>query len=168
MKAYKKTLLWALGLFILDAFVLSQGGVALVLILLVFVVFLPRALWVARKDPPLYRQRVIKAWIYLVAAILIFVSIGVQNRMADRRAIAIGKACLSFRAKYNRYPQTLQELVPEFMPSVPPARYSLGGHDSFIYIPRLDSREPMLFYEAVPPFGRKFYHMESGEWGWLD
>src|SRR5215472_2180832 len=123
MTAYKKTLFWAAGLFIFDAFFLNQGAVALVLILLVFLVFLPRALWAARKDRPLYRRRVIKASIYLLTVVLIFVSLGIQNRIADRHAVAIGKACLAYRAKYNHYPKTLQDLVPEFMTSVPAAKY---------------------------------------------
>jgi hypothetical protein len=168
VKLYKKTLLWAAGLFLIDAFFLNQGAVALVLILLVFLVFLPRALWAARKDRPLYRQRVVKASLYLLTAVLIFVSLAVQNRMADRRAVAIGKACLAYRSKYNHYPKTLDELVPEFMSSVPPAKYTLGASSSFFYIPGFDDREPMLFYEAIPPFGRRFYHMETGAWGFLD
>jgi len=36
-----------------------------------------------------------------------------KNRMADRRAIKIGNACLAFRVKYQRYPHRLDELVPE-------------------------------------------------------
>jgi hypothetical protein len=26
----------------------------------------------------------------------------------------------------------------------------------------------MLYYEALPPFGRRFYHLESRSWGYLD
>jgi hypothetical protein len=110
----------------------------------------------------------VKASLYLLTAVLIFVSLAVQNRMADRRAVAIGKACLAYRSKYNHYPKTLDELVPEFMSSVPPAKYTLGASSSFFYIPGFDDREPMLFYEAIPPFGRRFYHMETGAWGFLD
>jgi hypothetical protein len=85
--------------------------------------------------------------------------------MADRRAIELGKACLAYHARYQHYPQHLEELVPEFLPSVPVAKYTLGG---FFHYYRPTSGEPMLYYEALPPFGRRFYHMETGGWGYLD
>jgi hypothetical protein len=45
------------------------------------------------------------------------------------------------------------------------AKYTLGG---FFHYYRPTSGEPMLYYEALPPFGRRFYHMETGGWGYLD
>ncbi len=162
-----KTAWVAVALFILDAFVLNQGFVAVCLILVTLFVFLPRALWVRRGDRHLYERRLAKAGIYLMAAVAVFGSNALQNRMADRRAIKIGNACLAFRVKYQRYPHRLDELVPEFLPSVPVAKYTLGG-DHFFYFSAPSGREPMLFYEALPPFGRRFYHMETGGWGYLD
>lgn len=167
MKLYKKTILIAAGLFIFDAFFLNQGIVALLIIPLTFFVFLPRALWALRTRRRLSLERLIKAGIYLLAAVAILVANALQNRMADRRAVELGKACLAYHAKYNHYPQRLNELVPEFIPSVPVAKYTLGGN-SFFYSSRSDGSEPMLYYEALPPFGRRFYHMETGGWGFLD
>ena len=79
----------------------------------------------------------------------------------------IGNACLAFHLKYRRYPLRLDELVPEFLPSVPAAKYTLGG-DHFFYFNPPSGLEPMLYDEALPPFGRRFYHMETGRWGYLD
>jgi hypothetical protein len=168
MKPLRNTIALAAGLFAVDAFVLNQGAVALLVILVVLLVLLPRALWALRKDRGLYLQRLTKAGIYLLACVAVFVANAVQNRMADRRAIELGNACLAYHAKYQRYPNRLDELVPEFLPSVPLAKYSLGGSAVFFYASRPDGREPMLFYEAIPPFGRRFYHMETGRWGFLD
>ena len=76
-------------------------------------------------------------------------------------AIAIGNACLAYRAKYHQYPAELKDLVPEFLPSVPVAKW---GDEHFGYSRALDpDRQPMLYYAAVPPFGRRFYHMERGD-----
>jgi hypothetical protein len=165
--ALTKTACVAVALFILDAFVLNQGIVALCLILVTVSVFLPRAVWVRRGDRHLYGRRLAKAGIYVVGAVAIFGSNALQNRMADRRAIKIGNACLAFRVRHQRYPHSLEELVPEFLPSVPVAKYTLGG-DHFSYFNPPSGREPMLYYEALPPFGRRFYHMETGAWGYLD
>jgi hypothetical protein len=155
------------ALFILDALVLNQGFVALCLILVTVFVFLPRALWVRRGDRHLYERRLAKAGIYLMAAVAVFGSNALQNRIADHRAIKIGNACLAFRVKYQRYPIRLDELVPEFLPSVPVAKIH-ARRRSFLDFSPPSGREPMLFYEALPPFGRRFYHMETGGWGYLD
>lgn len=87
--------------------------------------------------------------------------------MADHRAVMLGNACLAFHAKYHRYPITLNELVPEFIPAVPLAKYTFLG-EPFFYSSGNDGRGPKLYYEAMPPFGRRFYHMETDSWGFLD
>jgi len=155
-------------LYIVDALVLNQGFFALILVAVAILYFVPATLWVIRTDRSLARLRVSKIGIYLLAAFSILITNNLQNRMADRRAVKLGDACLAYRAKYHHYPKRLKELVPEFMSSVPVAKYSLVGNEIFFYFSRDDDREPMLYYEAVPPFGRRFYHMESRSWGYLD
>lgn len=155
-------------LYAVDAFALSLPFFALGLFGLAVLYFLPATLWALWSDGSLARLRAAKAAICLLTAILIFVTLGLQNRMADRRAVKLGDACLAYRAKYHHYPKTLNVLVPEFIPSVPVARYGLLGNDHFIYASVNDDWEPMLFYEAMPPFGRRFYHMQSRTWGYLD
>jgi hypothetical protein len=167
MRSFRTTILLAAGLFVVDAFVLNQGAVAIFVILLTLFVFLPRALWALRTSRALYLERLTRAGIYLLAAAAVFVANVLQNRMADHRAIELGNACLAYHAKYQHYPHRLDDLVPEFVPSVPPAKYTLGG-GSFFYSAGLSGREPMLYYQALPPFGRRFYHMETGGWGYLD
>jgi hypothetical protein len=168
MKRYKTTILIAVGIFVFDAFVLNQGAVAVFVILLTFFVLVPRALWALRTSRALYLERLTRAGIYLLAAVAVFAANVLQNRMADRRATALGNACLAYHAKYQHYPQRLDELVPEFIPSVPAAKYTLGGGGNFFYYSRPTGGEPMLYYRALPPFGRRFYHMETGGWGYLD
>jgi hypothetical protein len=165
IKPYIKTLFVAACIFVLDAVILNQGFVAVILILLALFVFSPFAVLLRRRDRRKYEQRLVKIAIYVLTGVAVLGSNTLQNRMADRRAIAIGNACLAYRAKYHQYPAALKELVPEFLPSVPAAKW--GEH--FIYSRALEpDHEPMLWYAAVPPFGRRFYHMESGGWGYLD
>lgn len=156
----------AAGLFILDAFIFNQGVVALCLIFVAVFIFLPRALWVRRRDRHFYEQRLAKAGIYLLTAMAVLGCNALQNRTADRRAIKIGNACLAFHAKYQRYPRDLEELVPAFLPSVPVAKCAMLGH--FVYISPPGGGEPELYYYAIPPLGRRFYHLETEAWGYLD
>ena len=165
IRPYIKTLCVAASIFVLDAVILNQGFVAVILILLALFVFFPVAVLQRRRDRPKYEQRLVKIAIYVLTGIAVLGSNTLQNRIADRRAIAIGNACLAYRAKYHQYPAELEELVPEFLSSVPPAKWG----ESFNYSRALNGdHEPMLWYAAVPPFGRRFYHMESGTWGYLD
>ena len=166
MRTHWITIVMATSLFLVDAFVLNQGFLAAIVIFIVLIVLLPRALWTYRTDRGIGRRRLTTAGIYLLAGFAVLSANAIQNRIADRRAVFLGDACLAFHSKYYHYPQRLQELVPEFIPSLPAAK-SLSGI-AFVYIPNLKGGEPMLFYEAVPPFGRRFYHMESRSWGFLD
>jgi hypothetical protein len=165
IKPYIKTLCVAASIFVLDAMILNQGFVAVILILLALFVFSPFAVLLRRRDRRKYEQRLVKIAIYVLTGLAVLGSNTLQNRIADRRAIAIGNACLAYRAKYHQYPADLKELVPEFLPSVPAAKW--GEHFSYSRALEPD-HEPMLWYAAVPPFGRRFYHMESGGWGYLD
>jgi len=155
-------------LYVVDAFVLALPFFASVLLAVVVLYFLPATLWALWSDRRVAKVRATYASIYLLVAISIFVTLGLQNRMADHRAVKLGDACLSYRTKYHHYPANLEVLVPEFIPSVPVARYGLFRKDRFWYISNRDNREPMLYYQALPPFGRRFYHMESRSWGYLD
>lgn len=166
IRPYITTLCVAASVFVLDAIILDQGFVAVLLILFALFVFFPIALFLRRRDRAKYERRLVKIAIYVVTGIAVLGFITLQNRIADRRAIAIGNACLAYRAKYHQYPARLEELVPELLPSVLPAKW---GGDIFNYSRALNpEHEPMLWYAAVPPFGRRFYHMESGTWGYLD
>ena len=167
-KSFRASAIIAAVLFVVDAFVLALPFFAFVLFVVAWVYFLPATLWALRSNRRVAALRAAKAGIYLFAAVSIFVTLGLQNRMADRRAVKLGDACIAYRAKYHRYPKNLDALVPEFIPSVPVARYGLVGGDYFFYSSLSDDHEPMLFYEAIPPFGRRFYHMESRSWGYLD
>jgi hypothetical protein len=166
VKAHWITILASTCLFLVDSFVLNQGFVSAVVILIVLLVLLPRALWAYRTCRNVGRRRLTTAAIYLVAAFAVLSANAIQNRIADQRAVVLGNACLAFHGKYHRYPQRLQELVPEFISALPAAK-SLSGI-AFVYVPNPSGGEPMLFYEAVPPFGRRFYHIESRSWGFLD
>jgi hypothetical protein len=166
MKPYRITILLAIFLFVLDSFVMNQGFLSVLVILFALFILVPRAFLAYRKNRQLYLTRLNKVGIFLLAAFAVFPVNALQNRIADRRAIKIGNACLAFRAKYHRYPETLTELVPEFIPSVPLAKPLAGI--GFFYSSHSSGGEPMFFYEALPPFGRRFYHMEKGYWGYLD
>ena len=145
-------------LYVVDAFCSHLPFFALVLFAVVVMYFLPATLYALRKDRRIAWLRAKKVGIFLLAAVSIVFTTGLQNRMAERRAVKLGEACLAYRAKYHRYPRDLQALVPEFISSVPVARYGVFEDDRFNYQSNEDNQEPILFYQEVPPFGWSYYY----------
>jgi len=86
---------------------------------------------------------------------------------ARKNAEQIIAASRAFQQKHGRLPATLEELVPEFLPSVPPAKYS-GPHFGFVYDAGPDSGRHVLSWTEHIPFGRPFYVFEEDRWGYLD
>src|SRR5215469_6284868 len=159
-KPYVKALCVAAGIFILDAVILNQGFIAVILILLALFVFFPIAVLLRRRDKRKYEQRLVKIAIYVLTGVAVLARNALQNRVADRRAIMIGNACLAYHAKYHQYPAELETLVPEFLSSIPGAKWNGEGF-RYSRWPLGADQEPMLYYGALPPFGRRFYHIES-------
>ena len=76
-------------------------------------------------------------------------------------------ACRAFQAKHGRLPETLEELVPGFLPTLPPAKFD-GPHFGFTYDVSTGSTRHVLGWTEVMPFGRPYYVFEEDRWGYLD
>lgn len=164
MSGMKRSLIIASFLFFLDAFVLNQGFIAFVILFVVVPVMLKKAIS-ARKDKALLKKQLLNAGIYSIAAIMVLASNSINNTIAQRNADKIIQACEQYKAKHGIYPERLSELIPDFLKDIPPAKYSLAGAP-FRYFAREDSHA--LMYEAVPPYGRKYYVFEKRVWQYVD
>ena len=74
-------------------------------------------------------------------------------------------AVKAFHAKQQRYPKNLQELVPDFLPEIPAAKYALM-FNRFTYL--ASDKGQVLFYADLPPYGRPTFNFARNEWGYLD
>jgi hypothetical protein len=152
-------------LYVADAFVFFSEFFHHLLIGVVLLYFLPATLWALRTGHRIASLRAAKASIYLLAAVSISVTNDLQKGMADRRTVKLGDACLAYRAKYHHYPQDLNALVPEFISSVPVARYGLPRGSRFRYSAGWDANgfpeRPWLSYEV---FEMRQYDIESRRW----
>lgn len=93
-----------------------------------------------------------------------------QWKIADVNGERIVRACESFCSDNGRYPKTLNELVPRYLPSIPPAKYSMDG--DFHYYNSRDSDDsdgppPILWWDQFGPL-RKIYSFDSRGWHHLD
>ncbi len=159
-----KSLIMAACWFALDAFVMQHGLIS-ILILVLCLFWMAPAAFIARKDKALARFRAGRSAAYFLAAIAAFGVIRLNNSMAARRAEVVIAAVRQYQEKHGRFPDHLQQVVPEFLPAVPLAKYSLMYND-FKYFNAAESAR--LYYVSFPPFGRNVYYFRSGLWGQLD
>lgn len=89
-----------------------------------------------------------------------------QWRIGEARADRVVKACEQFHTANGRYPETLDELVPRYLRSVPRAKYCLFLGNFMYYANQ--GLHPILVWYKLPPFGRPIYDFESGTWGYID
>jgi len=164
MNIYRKSIIFALVLFVLDALVLNQGFIAILLLVIVSPAMLIRA-FNKRKDKYVLRKYIISTTIYISTAILVLFANYLNNSIAENRAGKIIKACEEYRVKYGAYPNTLSDLTPGFLQNVPYAKY-------VIYFNRFDyhifENKHSLTYTSIPPFERKIYNFEENEWICID
>ena len=104
------------------------------------------------------RGQFVLAAVYALTGISSFVVIQTNWRIAETRSQPVITACKQFHAKYQRYPEELRELVPEFIPAVPHAGYTLISR-RFNYFP---SRPAIGF--AVMFHGVASYDFQENTW----
>ena len=88
-----------------------------------------------------------------------------KNFMISISGNYLSNADSDYKERYGKYPDKLEDLVPEFIHKVPLARLCLA-YNRFMYISR--DRNPLLVYYVVPPFGRAVYDLEKKSWGYMD
>jgi hypothetical protein len=158
------TVLIAVALFFLDAFVIGSFYVAGIILLLVIPLKLAKAVKL-RKEKVLLKQVLIRTGIYGLAAISIIVMFSANNTIAIKRTEMIVDACERYKTKFGDYPSTLATLIPEFLKEIPSAKIGLvaGG---FRYIS--NGGKHQILFVKVPPYGRKYYTLETREWSSID
>jgi hypothetical protein len=85
--------------------------------------------------------------------------------MARDRAESLIVAVERFQAQHGRYPERLEEMVPELVAEIPRAKYVVIA-DRFRYF-KSGSRHSLMYVE-MPPFGRRIYTFEDRKWTTLD
>jgi len=148
----------------LDAFVLNQGAIAALVALPGLLEREPRT-FLASKYQAVRAQRLRNIGVYAAAVVLVFVLNAANNSLAEHRAERVIAAVKAFRAEQQRYPKSLGELLPRHIEEVPSAKLT-AFFNGFWYW-SADSGASLM-YVAVPPFGRRVYSFETGEWSYID
>ncbi|MEP7123010.1 MAG: hypothetical protein ABJE95_18930 [Byssovorax sp.] len=150
-----------------DAFVFAQGALAGITLLVMVVLGLIHVVRGLIADRPRARFGLKTIAIYVIMMASVVATIQANNRLAARRADGLVVALESYKSRTGDYPARLSDLVPEYLPSVPLAKYTLLFND-FSYHHDLSERRGFLMYTVIPPFGRRTYWLDTGTWGYLD
>jgi hypothetical protein len=97
---------------------------------------------------------------------LVLVNNTIQLNNAEENAARIIAACEEFHTANGRFPKTLDELVPQHVPSIPRAKYCLV-YGEFMYWYN-EGSQPFMFWYKLPPYGRKTYRFEERRGGYID
>ena len=107
-------------------------------------------------------KRLAKLGIHALTLVAVMATINFNNRLARTRGDQVVSAIKEYKARHDRYPDALQGLVPDFLPSVPKAKYALAFNE-FYY--RYSPGELLRFGCFVwPPFAWSFYDFERNRW----
>jgi len=147
-----------------DAFFFGQAVIAFFLCVTGALYYPLRAIQ-ARKDGARLKLRLSKAAITSVAGFAALGVVAYGNVMARDRAESLIVSVERFQARHGRYPERLEEMVPEFVAEIPRAKYVVIA-DRFRYS-RSGSRHSLMYVE-MPPFGRRIYTFEDRQWTTLD
>jgi hypothetical protein len=168
----KVALLAAMILIVLDVIILDQGFMTVVVIGLVLPFqLLLCVFWALKGRREQLPRHLAAAGIYLGTTLLIIGWISANNMLAASRAETLILDCRRYEAKNKRLPNELEDLVPEFLATVPRARYTLSRGE-FIYLTVWPSKfsepykptEHVLGYWDRPATGPRFYSFEQSAW----
>lgn len=157
----KRTLVIAAILYAVDAFS-GNGAIAVIMLAIVIFFFLPIAIYREAKKQNA-RPQFYKCIIYTVAASLVFGTNHINNKIAGNRAIELVAVIEKYKDHQGEYPNNLEALVPEYLDSVPRAKYHAMGE--FRYF---GGDEPFLHYVKFAPFGRPTYWFSRQQWDYVD
>jgi hypothetical protein len=87
-----------------------------------------------------------------------------QIAVAEENAPRVVAALEKYHADHGTFPKKLDELVPQYLLSIPVAKHCLDG--SFKYLNYDET--VILYWVVVPPHLRKIYNFKEKRWSYLD
>jgi hypothetical protein len=158
--AVRGTLVCSLIVLIFDVIVDGSYVISAIVCPIWFIVAI--ALAIGRR--PTWRVACTRVLIPLVTALLAVANYSLQYRIAMGNAVRLIQACEQYRTANKGYPDTLNDLIPRYLSSVPRAKYCLSFGE-FRYVA---SSQHMLIWCDIPPFGRRVYNLDAGTWKYLN
>jgi hypothetical protein len=156
-------------IYVLNAFYLGQGLIAFLVMIIFILIGLGQTLVKALRGQRILMTPLRNMAIYAICFVAVVSTIRINNEIAKSRADKVISAVKQYKAKYQRYPETLQTMVPEFLPSVPLAKYTLLFNDLKYWRQEYKIDEQLhenatLLYVEVPPSAQSIFNFEENQW----
>lgn len=166
-RTWRRTAVVLAIIFLFDLGYSGQGIFSLAVAAIGLILLTVGALWsLLQGKRPLARSRALRASAYLVFGIAAYNAVQFHQATAQHHAADIIAACEGYKIRHGMLPTTLQQLVPEFLPAVPRAKYTMAYGD-FTYVVASETAHTLM-YISLPPFGRRAYHFEQAVWSQFD
>lgn len=162
-KSLAIALCYAHVLFFVDCLWLNQGGISAFVGLYVLLSVPFAAL--AKPFSGRRKIRFAQLGIYTATVVLVFGANKVLNDIAYMRGGQLVIAIDAYQEQTGTFPESLQQLVPDFLEEVPTAKPILGFNE-FMYT--TSGENPLLSFQVMPPFHRAVYDFENREWTLVD
>lgn len=162
-KSLRRTVIMAVCLFIADAVVFGWFVIAVLTLPAIVTWHIPRTLLALKRRNSLI-VRALKTGIYALMAAAIFAACAGNEYLARSRADTIASALQRYKVDHHRYPDSLRQLAPKYIPAVPRAKYRLVS-GKFGYF---SGSEPLFMYWGFPIFDLRVYDFGSNTWHGLD
>ena len=102
----------------------------------------------------------LKAAAYTLLLALLFGFNIINGRTGRQGAESIAAACDTYKVQKGEYPESLAQLVPEYMKAIPPAKVSLRWSQYWL-------KDNKVMFASQPGMAVSFYDLAAKKWGFV-
>ncbi len=171
MKKKKRSrhLVWTLivcaVLYFLDALLIGLPSLGTFLCVVFMLTNFVAFLWRRKGERAIVMKYGIRSLALCLTVFAILSTFMFNKHMGHVNARLIIKAVEDYRSEQGKYPERLEDLIPQYFSKVPRAAIRLTS-TKYYYL-RHKEYHGLMWAEA-PPFGRRTYRFETKKWSYID
>jgi hypothetical protein len=159
------TLVVCAVLYFLDGFLIGLPSLGTFLCVVFMLTNFVAFLWRRKGERAIVVKYGIRSLALCLTVIAILSTFLFNRHLGLVNARLIIKAVEDFRSEQEKYPERLEDLVPQFLSKVPRSAIRLTSA-KYYYLYHKDYHS--LTWSEAPPFGRRTYRFETKEWSHID
>ena len=162
---FKKIAIIAFCLMVFDAFMFGTPSFGLIIMFFFVVASGISAIIFLFRDKQYSKLYAIKALIYFTGFIGIIGIFKFNAYLGGENANIVINAINSYYADTGLYPDNLNQLIPNYLDSIPSCAYRIMDYKYRYYV---DQDNAFLMWTMIPPWGRRRYNFKNAEWRYFD
>ncbi|MGD8226744.1 MAG: hypothetical protein PVI20_03120 [Desulfobacteraceae bacterium] len=159
------TLVVCAGLYFLDALFIGLPSLGTFLCVVFMLTNFVSFVWRRKAERAVVMKYGIRSLALCLTVFAILSTFMFNRHMGHVNARLIIKAVEDYRSEQGKYPERLEDLVPQYFSKLPPAAIRFES-TKYHYIHHKDHHR--LMWAEAPPFGRRMYHFETKKWSTID